>query len=113
MGQSVLSSQFVAGLIPELKTKVAGVEGDLGKLLTKARFEEAKLRDLAGGIKQPSTPKPKSEHPPTQLDRNQKRPITCYVCGATGHKAFQCRNRGRGAGKDDPRAVNALATDET
>ena len=44
MGQSVLSSQFVAGLIPELKTKIAGVEGNLENLLTKARSEEAKLK---------------------------------------------------------------------
>ena len=35
-----------AGLLPELKAKVAGSEGDLDKLLTKARFKEAKLRDL-------------------------------------------------------------------
>ena len=28
MWQSVLSSQFVAGLVPELKVKVAGVEGN-------------------------------------------------------------------------------------
>ena len=46
MGQTVLSSQFVAGLLPDIKSKVAGVEGDLKKLLTKARFEEAKLKVL-------------------------------------------------------------------
>lgn len=47
MGHSVLSSQFVAGLLPSLKTKVAGVEGDFDQLLVKARFEEAKLKEFA------------------------------------------------------------------
>ena len=46
MGQTVLANQFAAGLLPELKAKVAGSEGDLDKLLTKTRFEEAKLHDL-------------------------------------------------------------------
>ena len=46
MGQTILSSQFVAGLLPDIKSKVAGVEGNLEELLTKARFEEAKLREL-------------------------------------------------------------------
>lgn len=39
----------MAGLRPEIKCKVFGVEGEFGGLLVKARFEEAKLRDLAGG----------------------------------------------------------------
>ena len=46
MGQSVLANQFAAGLLPELKAKVAGSEGNMDKLLTKARCEEAKLWDL-------------------------------------------------------------------
>ena len=46
MGQSVLSSQFVAGLNPSLKSEVAGVEGDFEQFLVKARFEKAKLREL-------------------------------------------------------------------
>ena len=49
MGKAVLASQFAAGLIPEIKAKVAGNEGDLDALLARARFEEAKLRDLAVG----------------------------------------------------------------
>ena len=48
MGQAVLANQFAAGLLLELKTKVAGTEGKLEQLLTKARFEEAKLRELPG-----------------------------------------------------------------
>lgn len=46
MGKAVLSSQFAAGLLPEIKAKVAVNEGDLKALLAKAIFEEAKLWDL-------------------------------------------------------------------
>ena len=47
MGKAVLSSQFVSGLLPEIKSKVAGSEGDFHViLLAKAWLEEAKLRDL-------------------------------------------------------------------
>ena len=42
MGKSVLA----AGLLLELKMKVAGGEGTFEELLAKARLEEAKLRDL-------------------------------------------------------------------
>ena len=47
MGQSVLVSQLVAGLRPELKAKVVGSEGNMEQLLMKARFEEAKQKELA------------------------------------------------------------------
>ena len=58
MGQSVLAYQFVSGLRPEIKAKVAGTEGDFEKLLTKAQFEEVKLRDIGdpsskGTLKKP------------------------------------------------------------
>ena len=47
MGQAVLSSQFVGGLIPELKRKIAYLEGvTFSELWQKARFEEARLRNL-------------------------------------------------------------------
>ena len=48
MGKSVLANQFVAGLRSEIKGKVVGMEVSFEELLVKARFEEAKLRDLAG-----------------------------------------------------------------
>ena len=44
----------MTGLLPDIKSKVTGVEGNLEKLLTKARFEEAKLRELKGVQKTPS-----------------------------------------------------------
>ena len=43
MGGSVLTNQFVAGLLSELKGKLAGKEGNFEQLLTLARFE---IRDL-------------------------------------------------------------------
>ena len=46
MGRSVLAYQFTAGLLPHLKAKIAGQEGTYEELLTKARFEEAKYRDI-------------------------------------------------------------------
>ena len=46
MGQSVLTYQFAAGLLAELKPRVAGTEGTFEQLLTKAWFEKAELRDL-------------------------------------------------------------------
>ena len=48
MGKAVQASQFAAGLLQQIKSKVAGGEGDFDTLLAKARFEEAKIRDLAG-----------------------------------------------------------------
>ena len=47
LGQMMLVNQFVAGLYEEIKTKVVGIEGSFDQLLGKARFEEAKLRDLS------------------------------------------------------------------
>ena len=44
----MLVSQFVAGLLPGIKLKLAGVEGSLDELLIKARFQEAKLQNLPG-----------------------------------------------------------------
>jgi len=46
LGQTVLANQFVAGLLPEIKSKIVGCEGDFNRPLAKARFEEAKLCDL-------------------------------------------------------------------
>ena len=47
--ESILSNQFFAGLLPSIKIKVAGTEGNFDDtLLTKARFEEAKLCENLG-----------------------------------------------------------------
>ena len=47
MGESVLAHQFVSGLLPDLKLKVAGTDGPFKHLLPKARFEEDKIRELS------------------------------------------------------------------
>ena len=38
MGRAVLASQFVSGLRPEIEAKIAGTEGSMDALLTKARL---------------------------------------------------------------------------
>ena len=48
MGHTVLANQFVSGLCPELKSKLAGQEGSFDELLARAHFEEAKQRDVCG-----------------------------------------------------------------
>ena len=47
MGRSILASQFIAGLVPTLKSKVAGIDAGFDEALVKARFEEAKIRELS------------------------------------------------------------------
>ena len=42
----MFACQFVAGLNPTLKSKLARVESTFSQLLVKTRFEEAKARDL-------------------------------------------------------------------
>ena len=46
LGQTILTNQFVAGLLPDIKSKIVGSEGNFNQLLSKARFEEAKLREI-------------------------------------------------------------------
>ena len=47
LGQMVLTNQFATGLRGDIKMKVVGVEGSFDQMLTRARFEKAKLRDLS------------------------------------------------------------------
>ena len=46
MGENELVYQFVAGLIDPLKVNVVGTKGTFDELLSKARFEEARLREV-------------------------------------------------------------------
>ena len=46
MGKTVLAYQFVAGLLPKIRAKVAGTEGTFEQLWVKARYKKAKSRDL-------------------------------------------------------------------
>ena len=120
MGQSVLAYQFVAGLCPEIKKKVAGAEGDFNQLLTRARFEEAKLRDLADSS-QKSDPKksvPTPQSTPTPVPARTGNPNRtsssrfnpCFKCGSPGHIAKYCRKKGRAAPVETPGKNSRVAS---
>ena len=127
MGQSVLANQFFGGLHSDLKAKVVGVEGSLEQLLLKARFEEAKKRELKGL----STPNQKSGPTPQRRPQGNgsgsvseprnppgRNPqvsggtgqISCFKCGMAGHIARFCpyskqqKNDGEAKGKKDGEA---------
>lgn len=46
MGWTVLTCQFMAGLLNEIKNKVAGMNGEFEQLVASAHFEGAKVKDL-------------------------------------------------------------------
>ena len=89
MGKTVLANQFVVGLIPELKRKVAGTERNFEQLVTKARFEEAKLREIT--VKTKSASQSQSEPPKEISNANKKDDPRCTVCGDVGHKTKFCQ----------------------
>ena len=116
MGKAVLASHFVAGLVPGIKAKVAGHEGDIDALLAKARFKEAKLRDLTGGRQQgkksfsSSTP---SSHQGEKSGGGSGRQgtvtggqkllaVQCYGCGGYGHYKSKCPARSKGLPAEAP-----------
>ena len=115
MGRSVLAYQFIAGLLPHLKAKIAGQEGTFEELLTKTRFEEARHRDIveAAGVgnRQSTTNLTmgtgrnplvyRKSNPPQSTPRSvvgrQPEPLRCYHCGGTNHLRRDCPLRGRSA----------------
>ena len=115
MGRSVLAYQFVAGLLPDIKLKLAGVEGSMDELLAKARLQEAKLRDMATPTSKGLVPKKShvsfsqqkgvtfprergqtSSSTPT-IQPRFKPSFKCFHCQGTGHLARNCPMRGRAA----------------
>ena len=101
MGKSVLSSQFVSGLRSDLKSKIAGMEGDMDSLLIKARFEEAKAKSLGEetrtlskkpvGYQQEARPRGgpgQAAQSNTRISGNSH--LRCHNCGGAGHFARNC-----------------------
>lgn len=101
MGENVLAYQFVAGLIDPLKAKLVGTKGTFDELLTKARFEEARMKERGKSssyhttatdpISRNTTPRNGMKTTQHKLDRR------CFSCGGTGHLARECSLQGRGA----------------
>ena len=108
MGQSVLANQFVAGLKPGLKAKVVGNEGNLEQLLTRARFEEAKQKELAISnnngnqrrsadqrdtvlpLSSRSSSTPFSENRTRKFGKSTTQMKGCFNCGLTTHLVKDC-----------------------
>ena len=115
MGRYVLTSQFVSGLLPQIKSNIAGVEEDFDTLLTKAWFEEAKLRELGGDdFRQrkptmiPRLPRHTEESgqtkaKPTESPRySSPRGPKCYGCGNYWHLKIKCPARNKGGPPETP-----------
>ena len=107
MGRSVLAYQFVAGLCQKLKAKIAGSEGNFEQLLTRARFEEAKFRELAPrkstGTNDGQAKKKENERKSaatTPAKSNPYKNVECHECGRLGHIARFCRYANRGRDKE-------------
>lgn len=104
----MLANQFVSGLRADLKAKVVGTEGSLEQLLVKARFEEAKRRELAApkGIRDFTPRKPpmppnigtvakdghysKSPQSGSNAPGTGRQDTTAWKCGMPGHLARAC-----------------------
>ena len=101
MGKSVLASQFFAGLRPELKKNIAGSDlTSIDELLIKARFQEAKQRDLAGieqskplaGSEQSKPNDKEAQHnsPSSKVSGNWRRDSKTYTKQYDPPKSFNC-----------------------
>ena len=87
----------MAGLLPDIKSKMVGSEGNFNQLLSKARFEEAKLREIDSIQSSPpisvvhKTPRPTLglQQQRSSGTRYNVRP-RCYNCGSTSHLIRLC-----------------------
>ncbi len=115
LGKAVLATQFASGLLPQIKVTVAGIEGDFDTLLAKARFEEARLRDLAARLPQQRKPpsvfslsnqQERGENPsgrqPSGPPGGQKVTVRCFGCGEVGHYKSKCPARDKGGPAETP-----------
>ena len=117
LGQTVLVNQFVVGLLPEIKSKIVGCESKFDQLLTKARFEEAKLRDLdsaqSASSLSPVTRTVRPDPKPAFVPRPQSFSGTrsnmgprCYNCGSPSHLIRQCPYQVKGKYSETPGKTN-------
>ena len=109
--QMVLTNQFVIGLREDIKIKVVGVEGSFDQMLTRARFEEAKLRDLSNNetrslsklLSVPGSRAVTEEPNSTSVSSKQQKVTTprfnvggqrtsgrCFNCGSPTHLIRRC-----------------------
>ena len=93
MARTILANQFAVGLRQDIEVEVAGAEGIFEQVLTKAKFEEAKLRDIGTNgssvlptKRQPCLPRNERNVQGYNII-NQKR---CYNCNATGYLSRNC-----------------------
>lgn len=117
MARSVLTNQFVSGLQPQLRSKLVGREGHFEQLLTIAKFEEAKIRELhpPGKLRNPTglthTPAKGGEKLTNSTTANSPAPaIRCYSCGNMGHRARDCPDRERRQNRETPAANKGSET---
>ena len=128
IAQTVLSSQFVSGLLSHIKSKVTGHEGSFDELLTRACFKEAKSRELrpnqqsrsistskpvSSGQKTGSTStvalrptantcQPPRRDPQSRGNGSRSPSMKCYQCGSPPHLANQCPHRQRATSTETP-----------
>ena len=117
LGQTALVNQFVVGLLPGIKSKIVGCEGNFDQLLTKARFEEAKLRDLdsaqSASSLSPVTRTVRPDPKPAFVPRPQSFSGTrsnmgprYYNCGSPSHLIRQCPYQVKGKYSEMPGKTN-------
>ena len=101
-GQLVLASRFVAGLKTQLQERLTGEDGNFDQLLSKARFEEARRKELYLDRKENSSASTTHQDAAAKTVR-QGHPggdhskIRCHNCGGQGHIARNCPLKGRAA----------------
>ena len=128
VGKQVLASQFVTG---ELQSKVVGLEGSMDQLVMKARFEEAKRKELNPARTTTTQPKKVQSISPTTSTSSTFKPSKqiprtgssdtavsgntrkCYNCGLNGHMARACPypNSARRDGEATGRPVSVVSVE--